>query len=323
MRGEQRRRQSVDAKGDAGGVGGRAVIARQAPGLAEMVAVVVEAHAGGRRSQPSAPGPSARTSAPARPGSGRPSRRRGRRTGRSPDRCVRRGRARRRNRRRAPSMCRGSRVDRLGRADEDEFAHAERLQAVDVARRLAAEAVGGDVEDQPVARDGAASRGQRIDRIAGRRREHEVARLEAVGPGAARLEALDRRADRRVAAAERADAAEQMRKALQIAGLLDQRAADDRREANDLGARVARAVDQRAEPVDDLLIGAGAAVDAVDAGRMEQRLEDLFRESLRAGRGDWARGSWRLLSPVARGSARSGPRSSAPRDRRWRECGRC
>ena len=40
------------------------------------------------------------------------------------------------------------RLDLRRRADAHVLAHAERLEAVDVGRRLAAEAVGGDVEDE-------------------------------------------------------------------------------------------------------------------------------------------------------------------------------
>src|SRR6516225_8398391 len=46
--GEQRERQAVDAKGDAGGMGHRAALGAQAPGRAEMVAVIVEADARGQ-----------------------------------------------------------------------------------------------------------------------------------------------------------------------------------------------------------------------------------------------------------------------------------
>ena len=99
----------------------------------------------------------------------------------------------------------------LGRADEHVFAHAERLEAVDVARRLAAETIAGDVEDQAVGRDRPARGGHRIDRIAGGRRKDEVAGRQRVGPVLAGDEAIDRRADFALAAAERADAAEQMR----------------------------------------------------------------------------------------------------------------
>ena len=123
-------------------------------------------------------GITARTSAPARLEAADHLRRRGRRTGRSPPRCGATGRALRRRGRRAPSSARGT-LAALRRADEDEFAHAERLQAVDLARGLAAEAIGGDVEDQPVRRHRAARGRHRIEGITGRRRQHEVGRARA------------------------------------------------------------------------------------------------------------------------------------------------
>ena len=48
VRGEQRQREAVDAERDAAGVGDLARRGRELPGLAEMVLMVVEAHAGGR-----------------------------------------------------------------------------------------------------------------------------------------------------------------------------------------------------------------------------------------------------------------------------------
>src|SRR5262249_51360446 len=45
--GEHRHGQPVHAEGDATGVGGRAVLVHQVPGVAEVLAVIVEAHAGG------------------------------------------------------------------------------------------------------------------------------------------------------------------------------------------------------------------------------------------------------------------------------------
>ena len=61
------------------------------------------------------------------------------------------------------------RHDLLRRADADELTHAERLQPIQGARRLVAEAIGRHVEQQPAIRQATAGRHQRIDRIAGRR----------------------------------------------------------------------------------------------------------------------------------------------------------
>src|ERR1700734_726323 len=50
-------------------------------------------------------------------------------------------------------------IDLFGRADADILSHAKRLQAVEILRRLAAEAIAGDVEDEPPRRPVAAARG--------------------------------------------------------------------------------------------------------------------------------------------------------------------
>src|ERR1700727_2541396 len=97
--------------------------------------------------------------------------------------------------------------DVFGRPDRDEFAHPEGLQPIDLARRLATETIAGNVEDQPFRRGRAPGGGNGIDGITGRRRQHEFARIDAVGPGPASLETVDRSLDPRFVAAERADAA--------------------------------------------------------------------------------------------------------------------
>ena len=94
------------------------------------------------------------------------------------------------------------RLHLLWGADEHIFAHAERLEPVDVARRLAAETIAGDVEHQAVGGDRPGGGGQRIERIAGGRRKHEVAGRQRVGPILARDEAIDGGADFALAAAQ-------------------------------------------------------------------------------------------------------------------------
>ena len=83
-------------------------------------------------------------------------------------------------------------VDLFRRSDADILPHAERLQTVEVARRLAAEAIAGDIEQETGGRHLAAARDQRIDRITGRRREHEIGRRQRRSPILARFETLDR-----------------------------------------------------------------------------------------------------------------------------------
>jgi hypothetical protein len=73
-------------------------------------------------------------------------------------------------------------------------------------------------------------------------------------------------------AAEAAHGAEQVGEAAEVAGLLDMGAAHHRREPQDLDVRIAMARDQDVEAVDHALEHGGAREDAVDPGRMEQRL---------------------------------------------------
>ncbi|MHC2366478.1 hypothetical protein ACVIQT_001116 [Bradyrhizobium diazoefficiens] len=87
-----------------------------------------------------------------------------------------------------------------------------------------------------------------------------------------------------------ADASEQVRKALEIAGLLELGAAHHRWEAQRFGAGFAMAGDQRGEPLDDALIERGAGVDTVRAhaveqlvGEMIERIGDLRRGVRRVG----------------------------------------
>src|ERR1700677_323998 len=56
-------------------------------------------------------------------------------------------------------------VDLLWRAEANVFAHAERLEPVEVFRRLTPKAVGGDVELKASGRHRAAARGDRVDRV--------------------------------------------------------------------------------------------------------------------------------------------------------------
>jgi hypothetical protein len=71
-------------------------------------------------------------------------------------------------------------------------------------------------------------------------------------------------------AVQAADAAEQVGKAFEIAGFLQLAAVHDRRKAHHLGARFAIARDQIKQPIHNLLVGAAAAVEAVDTGGQQQ-----------------------------------------------------
>ena len=136
---EQRHRQPVHAEGDAAGVQHVALGVVQAPDFAEMFLVIVEAHAGGGLFRERTGTSSSNFSASSRCWS--PSwRRPGRRRDRWPRPRYRAGRWRRRCPGRAdPGFAEF--LDLLRRADADIFAHAEALEAVDMARRLMAETV--------------------------------------------------------------------------------------------------------------------------------------------------------------------------------------
>jgi hypothetical protein len=158
---------------------------------------------------------------------------------------------------------------RVRRAHAHEFSHAEGLEAIDLVGRLAPEAVGRDIEQVSAGRDRAARSGERIERITGRGREHEVARLQRAGPVVATIEAGERGVDLAIIACKAADAAEQMGKAAEVPGLLHVAAAHHRREPQHLGAGLAVPRDQGRQPVDDRLEERGAAMNAGAAGRRE------------------------------------------------------
>ena len=234
---EQRQGQAVDAEGDAAGMSDLAGFGAQIPRRAEMVAVIVEAHARGRllggahRNQQfelqrlltcaiaaiisaaskeriargldldGTPSSSANPGAPSEPAS------------------------------------RNS-ITWSGVPDADVFAHPERLQAVDVARGLAAEAIAGDVEHQPVGRHRPGCGDQR-DRPGSRRRASGPDRSLSTRPSTqSLLPAANhrRRADLLARAAQATHAAEEMRKALRDIRIFDRRATHHRRKAQNFRA---------------------------------------------------------------------------------------
>src|SRR5262249_12082073 len=110
--------------------------------------------------------------------------------------------------------------DLLRPPDAHELAHAERLQAIERPRGLAAEAVCRHIEYEPTRGYTTAGRHERIERITRRRREHEVRGAEGSRPVATVLVTVRGGADRGFAAVQRAHAPEEIRKALEIPGLL-------------------------------------------------------------------------------------------------------
>jgi hypothetical protein len=160
----------------------------------------------------------------------------------------------------------------IGRPHGDELAHPERLKAIDFLRGLMAEAVGGDIEHEAARRNAAARCHQRIERVTGGRRQHQVGRRRRRHPlfcaGAA-----DRGPDLALPAMQAADGAEQMRKAVQIARLLDMGAIGHRRKAQHFRAGRAQPRDQTGQPLHRQLEQLRSGAHAVDAARLEQRLQ--------------------------------------------------
>jgi hypothetical protein len=72
-----------------------------------------------------------------------------------------------------------------------------------------------------------------------------------------------------------AHAAQQIRETLQIAGFFQLLAAHHRREAHDLGARIALPGDVAFEAVDQIDVQLGARIHTVDAHRAEQRVAQI------------------------------------------------
>ena len=112
----------------------------------------------------------------------------------------------------------GAKIDDFsGRTHAHIFAHPEGLQPVDLKACLAAKTIGLDVEFEAAGWYRSARGGMGIKRIAGGRREHEVARTQCVRPILAGLASPDRRMNLRLLAVKAAYAAEEMREAHEIA----------------------------------------------------------------------------------------------------------
>ncbi len=270
---EQSEREPVHAEGDASGMRHLSGLGADAPDLAEMLAMAVEAHAGGRllggtdrNEQLELQGlfdlvdchdladPAEERIARLIDVIGQP----------QPIGELTRAHD--------PALAES--VDGRGRADADILAHAEGLQAVQAPRRLMAETVAGHVEDQAARRNRATFGHHRIDRVAGGRAQHQVGRRQRLGPIAAGREPVNRRADLLLAAMQAAHAAEEVRKAFQIARFLELAAAHHRWKAQHLGAAFALARDQARQAFHDLLVERRAGIDAVRAHRAKQRVGD-------------------------------------------------
>ncbi len=267
--------QPIHPKGYTSRVGGLSIGGLYAPGQAEMVAVAIEAHAGGRRlgertgisiSNLSAFFTWKRpTICPSRPKNGSLAASMRCETPRSPAISVAR----------AIHWSRNAEI-LFRRSDGDKFPHSKRLEPVDVLRRFATKAITGHIEQHRLSAGCAALRRYGVDRVAGCRRQHEFARLRAVGPAAASLVARYRLVHPLHIRAQRADATQKMREAFQVSRLLDQRSANDGWEAEHLRPLRSQRRNVAAEAVDHVFIYSRAAIDAVNAHRCEQARQHLF-----------------------------------------------
>ena len=122
-------------------------------------------------------------------------------------------------------------------------------------------------KDSPLARNRAARRCQRIDRIAGGRRQHQIAGDKRRGPISSGLELRRRRSGFPLPRHAGSTRAQQMRKALQISRLFQMLAAHHRRKPQDFGIAARGSARSGGQSVDDLLEQRGARVNSVDAHR--------------------------------------------------------
>src|SRR5262249_49479659 len=134
-----------------------------------------------------------------------------------------------------------------------------------ITRWLAAEAVASDVERPTGGRHGSLRRGDGIDRVATGRRQDQVSRLQGVGPGLALDETAYCLKDLSLGPFQAADAAEQVREALEIAGCLQLAAAHHRWKAEYLRISWPMAGDQRRQGVDHAFVETCPGAHAISA----------------------------------------------------------
>src|SRR6202012_104762 len=90
------------------------------------------------------------------------------------------------------------------------------------------------------------------------------------------VETADRGVDLAFGAMQAADAAEQVREALQITGFLELGAVHDWREAHHFGPCLAMPCDQRGETLHNIFIERGARIDAVIAHPVKQDIDEMI-----------------------------------------------
>src|SRR5271165_1855294 len=106
--------------------------------------------------------------------------------------------------------------DLPGGGDADIFAHAERLQAIEIPGGFAPEAIASNIESQPADRHRTTARHQRVNRVTSGRRKDQIGRCQRSGPIATRLELVGGRTYFGFRPVQGADTAEQIGEALQV-----------------------------------------------------------------------------------------------------------
>src|SRR5215471_4763273 len=145
------------------------------------------------------------------------------------------------------------------------FAHPEGLKPPQFMGTLVPEAVAGHVKSQSTCRYRAATRDHRINRIAGRWCEDQVGCPECADPLFAGAGSFDHCAYLGFRTMKAIHATEEMRKALKVAGFFNLRAAHDWRKSEDLGSRLAVPGNQGRQALDNLLEQGGSRIDTTDA----------------------------------------------------------
>src|SRR5271170_1600954 len=112
-------------------------------------------------------------------------------------------------------------------------------------------------------------------------RQYEVDRLHAIGPASPCSKRIDCRLNARLIALEGTDASQQVWKAFEIARLLDQGPAHDRRKPKDLRGFRPQTGNEETKSIDHVLVGAGAAENPVDAHRAEEMRENFLHRGWR------------------------------------------
>ena len=166
------------------------------------------------------------------------------------------------------------RLAAIGLTDVHVLALAEHPHARRVVRRLLPEADTQHVEEVAGRRQrGTAQR--RVDRVAGRRGEHDIRHLERVRPlGAVGDGAQDVRVCALIAL-ERVNEPDQLRERLQVAAALQIGARQERWEPNHLGSvSLTGSRDERIESLQHAIEFGTEAVDSARAGRNQQPVPD-------------------------------------------------